>query len=168
MFASNRQINQSMHRQTNRSIFLHGGCLHIWSFFSNMVCSEGTLMVWDIACASKILWMPIVYFWYSVNYSYVLAFFICQLFLCLSFCVHLSLLEWWKSVVCQLCQFSGSQQFHRIVDCKHPHLANLVIIKVRASKLSYDSQLPNELLWKKRKWWQPQFPYLIVQISPQI
>ena len=28
-------------------------------------------MVWDIACASKILWMPNVYFWYSVNYSYV-------------------------------------------------------------------------------------------------
>ena len=33
-------------------------------------------MVWDIACASKILWMPIVYFWYSVYYSYVSVLFV--------------------------------------------------------------------------------------------
>ena len=48
-------------------------------------------MVWDIACASKILWMPFLYFWYSVNYSYVLAFLFVNysyvsVFACISVC----------------------------------------------------------------------------------
>ena len=148
MFAGNRQINQSMRiTSTNQPINLSA-----WGMFAYLIIFQqyglqrrnsnglGYSMCFqnpvDAFCV----------FLVQCQLFLCLSFFICQLFLCLSFCVHLSLLEWWKSVVCQLCQFSGSQQFHRIVDCKHPYLANLVIIKLRASKLSYDSQLPNERL----------------------